>query len=262
MTRAVARAIPSKLGFRLSLFENRQSTESSPPKKRLIWVRRGIRWLGFAMLTYAAIVVIGLIPVNNNFEPATEGQTIYVYSGSVHSDLILPTSSSILDWREHFPEHDFGTNVERLSHVAIGWGDRGFFLNTPEWKDLKLATAANAMFLPSDTVMHVRFTGRPAKSSRCRELTISNEAYQELTQFVLSSFCRAEPTEPASVPELKSIDRKFSYGRTDAFYEANGSYHAFNTCNCWVGRGLKQAGVRVPVFTPMPRTVLLYLPSE
>jgi uncharacterized protein (TIGR02117 family) len=53
-----------------------------------------------------------------------------------------------------------------------------------------------------------------------------------------------------------------AYGSNDAFYEAHGAYHAFNTCNCWVGRGLKAAGVRTGWFTPLPKTVSLYLPTD
>jgi Protein of unknown function (DUF2459) len=72
-------------------------------------------------------------------------------------------------------------------------------------------------------------------------------------------------TSPGQCPQQPSPGGRFllieggAYGTDDAFYYAHGSYHAFNTCNCWVGRGLKAAGVRTGWFTPLPKTVSLYM---
>jgi hypothetical protein len=32
------------------------------------------------------------------------------------------------------------------------------------------------------------------------------------------------------------------------------------TCNCWVGEAMRSAGIRTAWFTPLPKTVFLYLP--
>ena len=44
-------------------------------------------------------------------------------------------------------------------YVAIGWGDRGFYVDTPTWADLKLSTLCNALFVPSESVL---LSGGPA----------------------------------------------------------------------------------------------------
>jgi len=36
----------------------------------------------------------------------------------------------------------------------------------------------------------------------------------------------------------------------------------FNTCNSWVGRGLKTAGARTPWLSPLPKTPMLYIENE
>ena len=54
----------------------------------------------------------------------------------------------------------------------------------------------------------------------------------------------------------------YAYSSTDAFFDACGRYHLLNTCNSWAGRALKQAGVRVPWFSPMPKTPMLYIEKE
>ena len=40
------------------------------------------------------------------------------------------------------------------------------------------------------------------------------------------------------------------YADNDAFYEASGRYHLFETCNTWTGRLLRRAGAPVPAWTP------------
>ncbi|MEM7560840.1 MAG: DUF2459 domain-containing protein, partial [Planctomycetota bacterium] len=54
----------------------------------------------------------------------------------------------------------------------------------------------------------------------------------------------------------------YAYTQTDAFFEAKGNYHSLNTCNSWVGRALRSAGIKAPWFSPMPSTPTLYFPSE
>ena len=53
-----------------------------------------------------------------------------------------------------------------------------------------------------------------------------------------------------------------NYGDRDAFFEAVGDYSAVNTCNNWVGRAMQVAGIRVGWFTPLPKTMFLYLASD
>lgn len=217
------------------------------------WTRRLVRVVTIGMIGYVACVLVGMIPVNNGFKTAEEGVTIYIFSGPVHSDFIVPVSNSTFDWRTQFPAANFKADTSRVSYISIGWGDRGFYLDTPTWADLKLSTASRAILMPSRTVLHVTFE-TPTESKECRSVKISRSQYEKLVRFILESVKMDEDGRP------KRIDH--AYGRYDAFYEASGDYHAFNTCNCWVGRGLRRAGVRTAFFTPLPRTVLWYLPKS
>ena len=203
-------------------------------------------------LAYGCCVVIGLIPVNRDFEPATSGVTIYVDVGAVHTDIVVPIETPIIDWREKFPANDFAANTRRYEYYAIGWGDRGFYVETPAWSDLKLTTAANAMLIPSESVLHVS-VATPLRTKDVYPITISNSQYQALCQYM------DESVQHGADGRGQKID--FSYHRFDAFYRANGTYHALNTCNCWAANALEAAGIRVPAFSPLPGTVLWYLPD-
>ena len=41
--------------------------------------------------------------------------------------------------------------------VGLGWGDKGFYLETPTWADLKTSTALKAVSGYNTTAMHVTF---------------------------------------------------------------------------------------------------------
>jgi uncharacterized protein (TIGR02117 family) len=224
------------------------------------WIKRPLRWLKRALqvvlallVFYALCVLVGLIPVNNGFQPAPEGIEIFIISNPVHADLVLPIRTSTIDWRDEFPSRCFAQNTDFATHVAIGWGDRGFFLETPTWSDLKVSTAAKALFWPSETCLHVAMTDARWLQD-ARSVRISEQQYAALVRYVRSSF--ALNAEGETVPIIGA-----AYAGNDAFFESHGTYHCFNTCNCWVARALRAAGVRTPWFAPLPKTVFLYLPT-
>ena len=232
------------------------SDESVPPKRPL-WRRIGrvlVRLFLLFVVVYSIIVLIGLIPVNNDFQQTPDGIEIYVISNAVHSDLVLPLDSDAIDWRELFPASAFAGDVRQATHVAIGWGDRGFFLKTPTWADLKFSVVANALLLPSDTCMHVSMTRSELLGSGARSVSISASEYKQLVDAILESV----PIDSNGQPTL--IEGA-AYGRYDAFFAATGRYHCLNTCNSWVGSVLKRAGVRTPWISPLPKTVYWYFPE-
>jgi uncharacterized protein (TIGR02117 family) len=221
-------------------------------------LRRGLKWtfrlLLSAMLLYGAILLVGLIPVNNDFEPSPEGIEILVISSAIHADIVMPIETDGVNWRERFPAACFRGDTSEATHVAIGWGDKGFFLETPTWGDLKASTTAHALLWPSDSCMHVRLTKAEYLSEDARAVRISPEQYQRLVRYITATF--QQNGDGSFVPITG-----YHYGRNDAFFDAHGTYHGLNTCNSWAGRGLQAAGVRTPWLTPLPKTVYLYLPD-
>ena len=218
------------------------------------WVKKCAKAVAILLVAYLFVLVAGLIPVNNHFVPVEDGVTIYLVSNSVHADLIVPVENEVVDWRDDFADTEFLADPMQKSHVAFGWGDRGFYLETPTWNDLKFSTAANALFWPSDTCIHVDFTNLNEYSQPPASLTLSREQYEQLIQFIRDSFV----TDHENIKQIKG----HQFGSTDAFFEAKGTYHALNTCNSWVGRALKSSGVSVPLLTPLPKTPMLYLPEQ
>lgn len=176
--------------------------------------------------------------------------TIYVRSNGVHTEICMPVENQQKNWLNVIPLGDY-QDTTQTEFIAIGWGDKGFFLNTPTWAELTVSTALNAVFLPSSTAMHVDYCTEPVESEMCKLVHLSADQYKKLCDYVEGSFDKKK----GSVQLIPG----HSYGLTDNFYEANGSYHAFRTCNVWTNNGLKAASIRTSVFSPFPKGNLIHL---
>ncbi len=210
--------------------------KQQPIRKRIFrWAKRIFKTLALMILAYLIILLVGMIPVNNDFEPSPEGIKLYIVSHAVHADIILPIESNTIDWSDEFNGYEFGSGTANKTHVAIGWGDKGFFLKTKTWDDFKISVAANALLVPSTTCVHVSFT-RPEFFENRVSVTISESQYEELVKHINQSFVRNENGKPIQIPDS-------AYSDNDAFFDAKGRYHLFNTCNSWVGNALKKGGV-------------------
>ena len=217
-------------------------------------VRRVVRVSLCVLLAFAIIILIGLIPMNNGFQESPDGIEVFVTSNPVHAEIVMPIESNVINWRDQFPRSWFPEETRQATHVAIGWGDRGFFLRTPTWAELRLSVAANALFLPSETCLHVTMKSSVIPGANTRAVRISEQQYTLLVEYINDTFRR-----DATGKILHVTGEHYSWN--DAFFEAHGTYHFLNTCNSWVGRALQKASVRVGWMTPLPKTVFWYLPN-
>lgn len=227
-----------------------QPTRRQPAR----WFKRPLKWAAYLALAFAALLLVGHIPVNNNFKPASEGIKLHIVSSAVHADILVPKTTSVVDWVSKFPPALFSGDVTAATHVAFGWGDRGFFLETETWDDLTPSVAATALLMPSSSCAHITFT-RPEYFPNAVSVTVSEDQYRQLVEFFEQTLQTDQVGDYIPIPNR-------AYSSQDAFFESNGKYHALNTCNSWVGRGLRAAGVRVPWLSPLPSSPTIYLSGE
>ena len=217
-------------------------------------IRRVFRICLRLILVVAAIILVGLIPVNNDFQATPDGIEVFVTSNPVHAEIVMPIESAVIYWRDQFPVDCFPKDTRHATHVAIGWGDRGFFLKTPTWAELKVSVAANALLLPSETCLHVTMKPSVTTSANTRSVRISEQQYTQLVGYVNDAFRRDSNSHVIQV-------KGEHYSWNDAFFDSQGTYHFFNTCNSWAGRALQKSGIAVGWMTPLPKTVFWYLPE-
>lgn len=92
---------------------------------------------------------------------------VFVLSNGVHTDLVFPVHTDIIDWEDVFPLNNNISQDSVYKYVAIGWGDKGFYLNTPEWKDLTAKTALVAALGFGETALHVTYYKDLQEDSLC-----------------------------------------------------------------------------------------------
>ncbi|MET3914811.1 uncharacterized protein (TIGR02117 family) [Variovorax sp. OAS795] len=216
------------------------------------WLRRvaftllGI--MALAALYVAVACALMFWPANAKAPPAPELEA-WVLSNGVHTDLVFPIHSAAIDWRQIFPLAHFEAVPPDAEFIAIGWGDREFYLNTPTWADLTASRAFGAMLGGNRALLHVTYLRRAQLRRGAYRLPLSEAQYKQLAAYV-----RATLPSGRAVPIAGA-----HYGKDDAFYEAEGGYHLFETCNTWTGRALRHAGVSASRWTPFDFNVTWHL---
>ena len=209
------------------------------------------------LLIYGLLaLLLPRIPVGPDASsPPTEGVTVWVESNGVHTDFVVPTRSATIDWEERFPIEWFPELARPCDFVAIGWGDRGFYLETPDWSDLRFSVAFKAAFFLGSAAAHVEWIPyEPEPGEGCRKLVLTEAQYRRLVDYLLATFQRDE------AGRFRHIDHR-GYNTRDAFFEANGTYSLIRTCNEWTGAGLDAIDVRTGAWTPFAGDVLRWLPK-
>ncbi|WP_207430404.1 TIGR02117 family protein [Sabulibacter ruber] len=178
-------------------------------------------------------------------EPNTKKEvSIYILTNGVHTDLVVPVKNDVYDWRLYVKyEHTLAKDSTNR-FVAFGWGDKGFYLETPTWADLKVSTAFKAVSGLSSSAIHATFYKSLREGEACRKIDMSREQYGRLVKFIQRRF---DLDENGNTIFIKTTA---NYGEDDAFYEAKGSYNLFYTCNTWANEGLKACGQKACVWTP------------
>ena len=206
--------------------------------------------LAVPLLYSLAALLLGLIPVNSGWKEPRDGVRIFIRTNGIHTWIVVPKVTQDMDWRplvrgDHLRDARWG----RGNHVALGYGNRHFYLNTPTWADLKMKDALSAAFGSGPSLMHADHDHEPQPSDYQRPLTLSRDQYRRLAAHIRASF--QIDAKGRTIPVLGR-----GYSGSDMFYEAVGPYNAFLTCNEWTGRALRAAGVRTGVWTPLSQSIM------
>ena len=211
-----------------------------------------VGFLVFVLLYLGITYLLFLIPVNKDApNRGPDEVTIYVRSNGVHTDIVVPVKNEVMDWSKVTKYEHTESNDTSLKWLAFGWGDKGFYLQTPEWSDLKFSVAFNAMFHLGSTAMHVDFCRKMVPGEKCKEIHISKAEYHKLITYIKNSFKYDSYNQVIQI-----VSNNDGYGPDDAFYEARGAYDLFHTCNTWANSALKSCDQKACRWTPTDRGIL------
>ncbi len=206
---------------------------------------------GLVVLYGCAAWLLSRIPVNRNAATGHEqAVSIYIRTNGVHTDIVTPLYNEVKDWRQDIPFTATQSGDTAMAYLAFGWGDKGFYLQTPDWSDLKFSVAFKAMFHLGTTVMHTTFYKTMHTGASCKEIRISVEQYRKLVAYLEGSFRRDDRGKLMAIATAND-----GYGDDDAFYEAKGVYDLFHTCNTWANNALKACDQRACLWTPLDKGI-------
>lgn len=158
----------------------------------------------------------------------------------MHTDLLLPASSGLRDWRAVFKL----PGIEQAQYLSIGWGDRAFYLETKTWADLRVGNALRALCGLDGTLMHVATEAKPRESADIVRIRVTPEQLRSIVAQIDASLIRDAKGMPLPIAGAH-------YDANDGFFEARGHYSMFTTCNEWVRAILSGAGVRTAHWAPL-----------
>ncbi|MBC6994882.1 TIGR02117 family protein [Neolewinella lacunae] len=200
--------------------------------------------VAFLLLYVVFSLLLTYLPTRPQASKGEKNRVMYISSNGVHLDIILPVNALPDAFLRQLRP---AASTELL---AFGWGDKGFYLDTPTWAELRASVAFKAMFLPSPTAMHV--TEHRAVAQGWSKVALTQVQSEVLIAYLLRSFRTTADGQITEIPDA-------GYTSKDRFYEAVGNYSCFKTCNTWANTAMKRIGVRTAVWTPIDRGVLRYL---
>ena len=203
--------------------------------------------VAFVAVYLIAVFLLYRIPVNSHPTPGGD-IPIYINSNGVHTDIVVPLKNDVKDWTKDILFSQTVAQDTVANFVAFGWGDKGFYLDTPEWSDLKASTAFKAAFYLGSSAMHTRFYKSLKEDAECKKIMITKEDYASLVTYIEESF------ELDDTKKVQWISGN-SYGKYDAFYEAQGRYSLFYTCNTWANQALKAGNQKAALWTPYDKGI-------
>jgi uncharacterized protein (TIGR02117 family) len=205
--------------------------------------------IGIAGLYLAAAFVLSHISVEKADPQASPDVQVFLHSNGVHTDIVVPIKTAQMDWSRQLPFSDIPSGDTTMRYIAFGWGDKGFYLDTPTWADLKFSTAFVAAFWLGTSAMHATYLHALVPGPDTVPLYLSRAEYARLIAYIQQSF---RYDAAGRVQHIKG----HSYGPDDAFYEAHRVYSFLYTCNTWTNNALKASGQKACLWTPSDRGIL------
>ena len=210
----------------------------------IIYLKRISLIFGSILGAYlAAVFIFSALTVSAKPHDCAKLQPLYIQHSAIHANLVFPTSS--LSKRFH---EDIKLPVSS-DFIVVGVGDRDVYISSPNLGDIKLGHALKALFWPTKRVLHVAPYNEVGTD--WIRLDLCPEQLAVIEAYMLSSLSRREDG-------LSQIIEGATYWGADRFYQADGHYSAFNTCNNWVNGAMKAAGLKAPLWSPFSQGIIYH----
>lgn len=154
--------------------------------------------------------------------------TLFVVGHGWHSGIVVKR----MDLLNLLPV--LAPELGQQEYIEIGWGEERYYQDAEPTSGMGL----RALLWPNASVLQVVPFGTPLRryfpNSEVVEVRVDEAGYRAALAFMAATFTRT--------PEGDVIRLGPSLYGNGRFYRAEGSFHAFNTCNTWVARAIENTG--------------------
>jgi len=161
-------------------------------------------------------------------ETCPSPRTLYVVSHGWHTGIVAERNELV----KLVPA--LATDIGAERYVEVGWGEERFY----QARETTVGMALRAILQANSSVLQVvPLDSAPRQyfpQSDITEISVDEQGYRAALAFMADTFTR---TPAQGVVRLSPS----LYG-SGWFYRAEGSFHAFNTCNTWAARAIEKAG--------------------
>jgi uncharacterized protein (TIGR02117 family) len=202
----------------------------------------------FGLCCYVLFAIVSaIIPISQE-QPSVEDSPVfdvYLLKSGPHTDFLLRVKTTVHDWSIDFPYSNNNNPDTSLNWIAIGWGDKNFYMNTPTWADLTISTAVTAAAGLGTAGVHASYYFDVPSDRPLVQLQFTRNQYMRLCSYITRSLVVDDNGRHVVLKPLKE-GVNFDF---DRYYDAHGRYSMIHTCNTWINNGLKASGQRACLWT-------------
>lgn len=184
-------------------------------------------------------------------DPRAEAVQFYLVHGPIHYDFLLPLDAQTRRAFGFAREAGVPINDPAAKWLLIGWGAKEFYTTAGSYRDVTLGAVLKGLTGDASVMRLDVWGAMPGgfpEGFPARTMEMGRPEYEALLVSIRDDFAGGHRPQVISGASL---------GGGDVFYAAKGRFHAFRTCNTWISRKLRSAGLRFGVWTPLPYSVTL-----
>ncbi len=214
----------------------------------MVIIKRILQLFSFLLILVSLYLLIAFIfaklPTQSSIQNPTE--ELYICRDEnvlSHTEIII----SLFPLKEVFlPVFPKLLRNNPLGYIAFSYGDRDFMMDKKGFSKLNITLAMRALFINTPALIKVGHYGSFNKA-HCQSVKVDKKGLLYLSHAILESFQKKE----SRVIRYHDI-----YGRDYIYYYlAKAPYNLFHTCNSWSGEVLREAGLKMPLWTPLAENI-------
>lgn len=217
-------------------------------------MRRAVRWLvtmlvGVPTAYFLAATLGAVINTSGGTRETPNEVEVLLIAGPIHYDFLLPLNEATLARFSELEAHGLPIRHPNARWLLIGWGAREFYTTTGSYSDVNPRAILRGVFGDS-SVIRADVLGDLYPDVAPLRVSMSAAQYDRLTQAMEATFDQRPDSTWVGLNTP-------GFTKSDRFFAANGRFHLFATCNTWVGKMLRAAGLPFGAWVPLPFAVTL-----